>query len=403
MKVDFNYEFNKVLDTEIPAIMSKAIEIRRHIHMYPETGFDTHNTESFILEKLKETGIEILPSEIGVMARIEGKDHSRMVALRSDIDALNLDEINEVPYKSQVPHKMHACGHDGHTAMLLCAAEILQRHRDMLPTDVLLVFQPAEEGPNLGGARVMLADMKKSGMINRIDNIFGIHLFNDYPVGKVGVKHGALASSTDEFYIKIKGKGGHAGQPEKCIDALSVAVKVVDAMESFMSRRISPLESAVFAIGMLNAGSAINIVAENATIGGTLRCQVEEMRSYILENMDQIVRGVCSAFGATCEIEILHGLPPLVNDTEVTDFAENILKEAFERDKIFEIQKPMMGAEDFSYFSESIPSTFCWIGSGNKEKGFVNLAHSPGFDFDEDALANGIRVHCTFAVNRMNL
>ena len=314
MKEDFNYGADALIKSEITGIMEDVISVRRHLHMHPEIGFDTKNTEKLVREQLEREEIEILPAKMGVIGRIRGKDSERFVALRADMDALCLQEENEVSYRSQVPNKMHACGHDGHTAMLLGAAKLLNRHKDQLPADVLLIFQPAEEGPNLGGARIMLADLQEKGLAEKVSSIYGLHLMNDYPTGTVASKPGAMAASTDEFTIRITGRGGHAGQPDKSIDALSIGAKVVSAMESFMSRRINPFDPAVFSVGIFQSGSAINIIAETAKIAGTLRCQNEETREYILHNMHQIAEGICSAYGASCHIDVLHGLPPLIND-----------------------------------------------------------------------------------------
>ncbi len=399
MKEDFNYGADALIKSEITGIMEDVISVRRHLHMHPEIGFDTKNTEKLVREQLEREEIEILPAKMGVIGRIRGKDSERFVALRADMDALCLQEENEVSYRSQVPNKMHACGHDGHTAMLLGAAKLLNRHKDQLPADVLLIFQPAEEGPNLGGARIMLADLQEKGLAEKVSSIYGLHLMNDYPTGTVASKPGAMAASTDEFTIRITGRGGHAGQPDKSIDALSIGAKVVSAMESFMSRRINPFDPAVFSVGIFQSGSAINIIAETAKIAGTLRCQNEETREYILHNMHQIAEGICSAYGASCHIDVLHGLPPLINDERTEKRAMEIAEAAVGGEKLVEIKNPMMGAEDFAYFAKSIPAAFLWIGSGNKEKGFVNLAHHPKFDFDEEAMETGIRILCALAIN----
>ncbi len=399
MKEDFNYGADALIKSEITGIMEDVISVRRHLHMHPEIGFDTKNTEKLVREQLEREEIEILPAKMGVIGRIRGKDSERFVALRADMDALCLQEENEVSYRSQVPNKMHACGHDGHTAMLLGAAKLLNRHKDQLPADVLLIFQPAEEGPNLGGARIMLADLQEKGLAEKVSSIYGLHLMNDYPTGTVASKPGAMAASTDEFTIRITGRGGHAGQPDKSIDALSIGAKVVSAMESFMSRRINPFDPAVFSVGIFQSGSAINIIAETAKIAGTLRCQNEETREYILHNMHQIAEGICSAYGASCHIDVLHGLPPLINDERTEKRAMEIAEAAVGGEKLVEIKNPMMGAEDFAYFAKSIPAAFLWIGSGNKEKGFINLAHHPKFDFDEEAMETGIRILCALAIN----
>ena len=399
MKEDFNYGADALIKSGITGIMEDVISVRRHLHMHPEIGFDTKNTEKLVREQLEREEIEILPAKMGVIGRIRGKDSERFVALRADMDALCLQEENEVSYRSQVPNKMHACGHDGHTAMLLGAAKLLNRHKDQLPADVLLIFQPAEEGPNLGGARIMLADLQEKGLAEKVSSIYGLHLMNDYPTGTVASKPGAMAASTDEFTIRITGRGGHAGQPDKSIDALSIGAKVVSAMESFMSRRINPFDPAVFSVGIFQSGSAINIIAEIAKIAGTLRCQNEETREYILHNMHQIAEGICSAYGASCHIDVLHGLPPLINDERTEKRAMEIAEAAVGGEKLVEIKNPMMGAEDFAYFAKSIPAAFLWIGSGNKEKGFINLAHHPKFDFDEEAMETGIRILCALAIN----
>lgn len=193
MKEDFNYGADALIKSGITGIMEDVISVRRHLHMHPEIGFDTKNTEKLVREQLEREEIEILPAKMGVIGRIRGKDSERFVALRADMDALCLQEENEVSYRSQVPNKMHACGHDGHTAMLLGAAKLLNRHKDQLPADVLLIFQPAEEGPNLGGARIMLADLQEKGLAEKVSSIYGLHLMNDYPTGTVASKPGAMA------------------------------------------------------------------------------------------------------------------------------------------------------------------------------------------------------------------
>lgn len=397
--MELNKSFLEQIKKELPDVMEEAIETRRYLHMNPEVGFDTQNTEKLVRERLTALGIPLLPAKMGVLGIIPGRDSSRLVALRADMDALPLEEENDVPYRSRCSGKMHACGHDGHTAMLLGAARLLSAHREELPVDVLLIFQPAEEGPNLGGARVMLADLKEKNLADKIVNIFGMHLFNDYLLGEVRVKDGAMASSTDEFDITIIGKGGHAGQPHKCIDALSIGAKVITAMESYMSRRIDPFDQAVFSVGIFHSGSAKNIVAETARIAGTIRCQREETRGEILANMENIVKGLCSGFGADCKIDILHGLPVLINEKNAVDYSAEIAEQIVGREHVLHLSAPMMGAEDFAYFAETIPASFLWIGSGNPEKGFTHLAHQPKFDFDEDAMRNGIQIFCNLAAN----
>ena len=390
--------FTEMIEPHWAAAFEEAVNNRRLIHMHPEIGFDTQGTEALVRAYLEPLGVSFLPARIGVMALIHGQDSSRIVALRADMDALPIHEENDVPYRSQVPGKMHACGHDGHTAMLLGAAKVLSALRSQLPCDVLLIFQPAEEGPDLGGARVMLADLREQGVADRIERIYALHLFNDYPVGTVGAKSGSMASSTDEFDLTILGRGGHAGQPYKCVDALSIGAKVVTAIESYMSRRMDPFDQAICSVGIFEAGTAKNVVAGRAHIAGTIRCQREETRTAICENLERITRGVCDAFGASCEVDILHGLPVLMNDEGAAAFGAAIAASVVGSENVIFLKNPMMGAEDFAYFTEAFPGAFLWIGSANEAKGLAQQNHQPRFDFDEDALAVGIKVLCGLAL-----
>ncbi|MCD8121254.1 MAG: amidohydrolase [Clostridiales bacterium] len=394
-----NKTFLEEMRAELPLVMEEAVTTRRQIHMHPELGFDTQETEKLVRERLTSLGIELPDAKIGVLGVIRGKDSSRMVALRADMDALPIEEKNEVPYRSQCPGKMHACGHDGHTAMLLGAARLLKCHEAELPVDVLLIFQPAEEGPGLGGARVMLADLQEKQIAQRIVRVFGLHVSNDWPVGTVATRSGAMAASLDEFDITILGKGGHAGQPHQCIDALSIGAKVITAMESYMSRRMDPFDQAVFSVGMFHSGTAKNVVADTAAIAGTIRCQREDTRAKILADMERMVKGICEGFGAEAKIDVLHGLPVLSNSEDAVRDALSVAREVAGEDQVIILPNPMMGSEDFAYFAQAIPAAFVRIGSGNPEKGFTWLAHHPRFDFDEDAMATGIQMLCNLAVN----
>lgn len=378
-------------------IQNQVVADRRYLHMYPETGFYTQNTEKLVRERLTSLNIELLDSKVGILGLIKGKDSSKMVALRADMDALGLQEENDIPYKSQIPSKMHACGHDGHTAMLLGAAHVMQKNKEKLPYDVLLVFQPAEEGPDLGGARIMIKDIIGMGFDKKIIAMYGLHLFNDFPLGTVAYRPRNLMSSTDEFYVNILGKAGHAGLPNKTIDSLSIGCKFVSDMESFMSRRLSPVDPAVFAVGCFNAGHAINIVADSAKISGTIRCQNELTRKTILSSMEKILQGVCHGFDGDYELNIVHGLPVLMNDEEVTDVARTILENTMEGYNIYLMSNPSMTSEDFAYFAEKLPASFLWIGSSNEEKGLTTCGHHPKFDFDEDALNVGVKIYSLLA------
>lgn len=383
---------------EIDNTKSEIVSNRRYLHVHPEVGFDTHNTEKYVIEFLNKEKIDIIPSSVGVMGLIKGEGCSEIIALRADMDALNLQEENEVEYKSQNAGKMHACGHDGHTSMLMGAAKIINKNRDKLKHDILLIFQPAEEGPDLGGAKIMLEDLETNGFLPKIKYIYGQHITTEFDVGSLSVKYGSLTASTDEFTIEITGKGGHAGLPHAAVDAISIASKFIGEMESFMSRRIDPFDPAVFSIGMIRGGSAKNIIAEKATLSGTVRCQSEENRKHILENAEKILAGICSYSGASYKFDILHGLPVLINNDDVMDNVKSIAQNILGKDNVIETTKSSMGAEDFAYFAQKIPSGFVWVGARNEKKGFVYLMHNPKFDFDEDVLPVGVKMFYEFAM-----
>lgn len=383
---------------QVDLIKEEVISNRRHLHKHPECGFDTKETEKFVQIFLKEQNIEIIPSTVGVMGIIKGNDTKGIIALRADMDALNLTEENEVIYKSQNPGKMHACGHDGHTSMLMGAAKILNANKEKLKHDVLLIFQPAEEGPDLGGARIMLKDIEGNGMLPEIKCIYGQHISTEQKIGTVSIKYGSVTASTDEFTIEIKGKGGHAGIPQKAVDAISIAAKFITEIESFMSRKIDPFDPAVFSIGIMQGGSAKNIIAEKSTLSGTIRCQSELNRKYILENAEKILEGICLYSGASYSIDILHGLPCLITDDKVNDIIKTMAVDVVGNDNVIISKTASMGAEDFAFFAQKIPAAFIWLGARNEEKGFVNLMHNPKFDFDEDVLPTGIKMFLKFAL-----
>lgn len=383
---------------ETQALAPQLAEWRRHLHENPEVGFGTADTEAFVREKLREAGIELLDARLGVLGVIRAPHADGMVGLRADMDALPMEELNDVPYCSKRKGAMHACGHDGHTAMLLGAAMVLQAHRAQLRKDVLLVFQPAEEGPDLGGARRILPDLEEKGILPKLEAMFALHLTTEYALGSAGILCGSVMASTDELDITITGLGGHAGMPHQCIDALSLGARYVTEMESFMARRIDPFEPAVFAIGTFHAGTVRNVVPERAELTVTLRCQSEATRAFILDGAQKVLHGLCSAAGARGEAVIRHGLPVLVTDEQQELYAEALAGElglAPVRPK-----HGQMGAEDFAYFAQKVPSAFVWLGARNEEKGFTHLLHDPRFDFDEAALPLGACLHCAFALGK---
>lgn len=313
------------------------------------------------------------------------------------MDALPIDELNDVTYRSKEVGKMHACGHDAHTAMLMGAAQVLKQMQDKLPHNILLIFQPAEEGPLPGGAFPILEYLEESGLASKIRTIAGQHVTTEYPTNTIVIHDGPSAASTDEMDITITGVGGHVGLPHRAVDALSVAAKFVCEMESFMSRRISPFDSAVFGIGTLNAGSARNIIPETARMLITVRCLKESTRKLIEDNTRKILRGICESNDAKYEIELRKGLPVLMNNPSITKAALEAATEQLGDNNVKNPRLESMGAEDFAWFSQKLPSVFAWIGAGNESKGISTLMHNPRFNIDEDALPIGIEFLCRLA------
>lgn len=388
-------KLDDIIVKEIDSIKDEIIEARRYLHQHPEVGFETRETEKFIREKLESWGIEILPSEMGVLGRIPGKNHDKVMCLRADIDALGLVEENDVPYKSVYEGKMHGCGHDGHTATLLGAAKVINNHKDDLKLDVVLVFQPAEEGPAPGGATIMVEALKENGIVEKTVGIFGLHVANLIPTGIVATKKGALTASVDNFDITIIGSGGHAGMPQFAVDPISIGAQFVSAMESFMARKLDPFDSSVCSVGTFNAGISRNVIPEKVTMSGTIRCLREESRTLITDNMDRILKGLCESRGATYELRLERTLSVLYNNDEATDYAMDAVRNVIGDSNLLIFDSGMMGAEDFANYSHVMPASFLMLGSGNEAKGLTVAQHNPSFDFDEDAMVVGAKIFCT--------
>ncbi|MDO4793288.1 MAG: M20 family metallopeptidase [Filifactor alocis] len=386
---------------EVDRMSEELIAHRRYLHQNPETGFETLETEAYIRDFLISEGIEVLDSTIGVLGVIRSRKEDGFIALRADIDALDLDEMTQLEYSSKKEGRMHACGHDGHTAMLMACAKVLQKYRDSLKYNVLLLFQPAEEGPNLGGARIMLMDLEALELLPKIKAMYALHLNCELHTGVFGVRYGSSMASTDEFSIDIIGKGGHPGEPQYNVDAISVASKFIAGIESFLAKNKDPLDPAVFSIGMIRGGSARNVVSEHCNLQGTIRCQSEETRGRILDHMEKLLQGICLYSGARYELDLLHGLPVLHNDTELMSFVEERIDKHFGKEAKHIYDKPRMGAEDFSYFAQKLPVAFIWVGARNEELGCIYNMHNPKFNIDERALAYGTKLLAMLVMDSM--
>lgn len=357
-------------------------EWRRHLHENPELSYKEVNTSAFIVDKLTSFGIEVKKGVGGggVVGLIRGAKPGKTIALRADFDALPIQDEKDVPYKSKVPGVMHACGHDAHTATLLGVAKVLSEHREDLAGNVVLLHQHAEEMPP-GGAIAMIND----GCLDGVDAVFGTHLWSTIPYGKIGYKSGYLMAASDHFTIKIQGHGGHGSSPHQTVDAVTIGSQLVNQLQQIVSRQIDPLKPAVVTVGTFHAGVTFNVIADSATITGTVRTFNKEVQDHIEAEIATISKNVCAAFHASCEVEYEHGYPAVYNHKEETAIFEEAIKAGLDEDVLFEME-PSMGGEDFAYYLQNKPGMFFFTGAGNAEVGAGYPHHHPRFDIDERAM-----------------
>ena len=377
---------------EIRALQPQLVEWRRQIHQKPELGFQEKITAEFISQKLQNWGIEhqVGIAQTGIVAIIKGEKSAsgKVLAIRADMDALPIQELNEVPYCSQRDGIMHACGHDGHTAIALGTAYYLHQHRQELNGTVKIIFQPAEEGP--GGAKPMIA----AGVLNNpdVDAIIGLHLWNNLPLGTVGVRPGALMAAVELFRCTIFGKGGHGAIPHQTVDSLVVAAQIVSALQTIVSRNINPLDSAVVTVGELHAGTAVNVIADTAKMGGTVRYFNPDLAGFFKERIEKIIAGICQSHGANYDLDYIHLYPPVINDADIAALVRSVAEEVIEIPIGVFSECQTMGGEDMSFFLQEVPGCYFFLGSANAEKKLDYPHHHPRFDFDETALPMGVEM-----------
>ncbi|MBD1845242.1 amidohydrolase [Cyanobacteria bacterium FACHB-63] len=374
---------------EIRSLQAQLVTWRRQLHQCPELGFREELTAEFITEKLKQWGIphQTGIARTGIVATIEGNRPGRVLAIRADMDALPIQEQNEVSYKSQHDGVMHACGHDGHVTIALGTAYYLSQHRDF-PGTVKFIFQPAEEGP--GGAKPMI----EAGVLKNptVDSIIGLHLWNNLPLGTVGVRTGALMAAVETFEVLILGKGGHGAIPQQTIDSIVVGSQVVNALQTIVARNIDPIESAVVTVGAFHAGNACNVIAASAQLKGTVRYFNPNYAGYFKQRIEQIVAGICQAHGATYELNYQSLYPPVINDGAVADRVRSVAETVVESPLGVVPNCQTMGGEDMSFFLQEVPGCYFFLGSANSQIGLDYPHHHPRFDFDETVLGMGVEI-----------
>jgi amidohydrolase len=371
-----------------PETLPLVIEWRRHLHAHPELSFHEHETSAFVERTLLAMGgLEVSkPTPTSVVARLVTGRPGPVLALRADMDALPIVEETRLPFASTAPGVMHACGHDGHTAMLLGAARELVARRDQLAGEVRFLFQHAEE-TYPGGAE----EMVQRGAMDGVTRVIGAHLWAQLPLGQVGVVSGAVTAAPDTFWITIRGKGGHAATPHFTVDPVAIAAQVVINLQHLVSRGVDPLDSAVVSVTQFHAGTAHNVIPEVAELNGTVRTLDAQVRTEIAARMERVIRGITEAHGATYEFTYERGYRPVVNDADVTAEVAQLVQEVCGAGALAAM-RPVMVGEDFSAFQQKAPGTFVFIGAARPVDGAVHPHHHPKFDVDERAFETGVRV-----------
>ena len=384
---------------EAQQLSEELVAIRRDLHAHPELGFQEVRTARIVAEKLNTLGYEVVSGvgKTGVVGLLGGQQPGeRTVLLRFDMDALPILEQNDVPYRSQTPGVMHACGHDAHVAVGIGVATLLARHRDRLRGTIKLMFQPAEEG--LGGANAMIKDGVLKGP--DVDVALGLHVSSNHDTGTAVVRSGAMMAAADKLEIVVRGRGGHAAHPEQTIDAVLVAAHIVVALQTIIARNLDPEETGVVTIGSVHAGEAGNVIAEAATMLGSIRSFSEEVRELLHRRIREVATGVAGALGAAAEVTITRGVDPTVNAPAPTELVYQVASEVLGQEKIDTTYRTT-GGEDFSAVLAAVPGHFFFLGARDEARGLNFPHHNPRFDIDESCLPQGVAILCEAAVRAL--
>ncbi|MGK7378687.1 amidohydrolase [Planococcus sp. 1R117A] len=388
---------NEAIKNAIQENNEETISIRRKLHSEPELSWEEYNTSQFVYDYLTGLGIECRKTEpTGVIGTLKGGKEGKTVALRADMDALSVEELNvDLPYKSATTGKMHACGHDAHTAMLLSAAKALAGIKDELPGSVRFIFQPAEEVAT--GAKAMV----EQGAVEGVDDVFGIHIWSQIPSHSVACNPGPSFASADIFKVHFKGQGGHGAIPQACIDAAIIASSFVMNVQSVVSRTIDPQQPAVVTVGKMIVGTRFNVIAENAEIEGTVRCFDAETRDHIEKQLKIYAENTAAIYGGSATVEYFRGTQAVINGQESAELVQQVAAAAFGEGSVYD-EKPTMGGEDFSFYLDKVPGSFALVGSGNLEKDTQWAHHHGKFNIDEEALATGAELYAQYAWAYLN-
>lgn len=380
------------LKAEIDERVPDLVAMRRDLHEHPELAFEEVRTAGIVARRLQSLGMEVQTSiaKTGVIGLLHGEQRepgSKTIAIRADMDALPIQEQNEIDYRSQTDGKMHACGHDGHTSILLTVADILSRRRDELKGSVKFVFQPAEE--TVGGAKPMLGE----GAMQDVDGVIGLHLISHYPLGRVGVRSGHVFAGADRFILTVKGRGSHAAMFDRAIDPIVIAAQIITALQTLVSRETRPLEPAVVTVAMIHAGTAFNIIPETATMHGTMRSYSAQQSLFLRQRVQELATGIATAMGGSCDVEIIEGIPPCVNNSEMTSLVHGAAVETVGEQNVDDGDIVLTtGSDDMGIFLQAVPGCYFIVGAQNAAKGADYPHHHPRFNIDEDALPIAVEV-----------
>ncbi len=383
--------------SDAEALADELTAIRRDLHMHPELGFQEFRTAGIVAEHLNELGYEVITGvgQTGVVGLLQGgQTGDRTVLLRFDMDALPIEEANDVPYRSQTPGVMHACGHDAHVAVGLGVAKLLAKHQDKLPGTIKLMFQPAEEG--VGGAIAMIKD----GVLDRIgppaDRAIGLHVSSMHPLGTAAMRVGPMMAAAAALTITVHGHGGHGAMPHDTVDAVVVAAQIIVALQTIIARNVDPEATGVVTIGSITAGNAGNVIAETATMRGTIRSFTPEVKEILRRRVPEVAMGIAAALGATAEVEITDGVDATVNAAAPTQVMQEAVAAVLGESNI-DMNFRTTGGEDFSAVLARVPGNFFFLGARNEERGFTAPHHNPRFDIDERCLPQGVAILCDAA------
>jgi amidohydrolase len=387
-------KFNDLKEEVREGFGERIVALRRDIHREPELGFGTKKTAEKVLSALEGLPLDVQTgvAENGIVATLRGEGDGPTVGLRADMDALPIHEETGLPFASKLEGKMHACGHDGHTSMLVGAAHALSGMRERFNGTVKFFFQPAEEGG--GGGKVMV----EAGVADDVAAVFALHLWPGFPLGTAATKAGPIMAAADAFEMTIRGSGGHGAFPHLTADAITMAAQIVTALQTVVSREVDPVEPAVVTVGEIGAGSAFNIIPEKARLGGTVRTLNEDLRRMMPERIERIARSVAQGMRGDAELDYEFSYPVTMNEEGAARTALGVIRGLFGEEHTLELANPSMGAEDFAFFLEKIPGAFIWLGVGEE----VSFLHTPTFAFDEEILPQGSALLTALALESLS-